>query len=326
MKGIVTMMRKVASCLLTVGLLLAACGSAFAETRTISWSPVTQYTDNAAIPVGESVSYTVYWTGDGTLAPASLRQIAAGLAQTSTTFDPGVQGMTRGATVYFTAKAVLASGASSDLSPAYAWVVPVLAAPPTLSGIAVGGPASVNEGATGSYTATATWSDGSTTTVSPTWSVTTAYATISSAGVLTAAQVSATQSATVTASYASGGVTKSASQAVSIVNVPATLSSITVSGPSSVEEGATGSFTATATWSDGTTTSVSPAWSVTTAYATISSAGVLTAAQVAANQSVTVSASYTSGGVTKSASQAVSIVNVPSKSPAPPDQLKIGPA
>jgi len=70
---------------------------------------------------------------------------------------------------------------------------------------------------------------------------------------------------TVTASYISGGVTRSASRSVTIVNVAATLSGIAVTGPSSVNEGATGSYVATGTWSDGSTSNVTSlaTWSTT---------------------------------------------------------------
>ena len=44
---------------------------------------------------------------------------------------------------------------------------------------------------------------------------------------------------------------------VTIVNVAATLTSIAVSGPSSVNEGATGTYTATGTWDNGTTAAIS---------------------------------------------------------------------
>ena len=155
---------------------------AFAETRTISWAPVTTYTDGTPIEAGKTVSYSAYWTTDPGLG--SLHTIGTSLATTSTTFDPDVQGMTRGGTVYFTAKAVLNTGEESVLSPAYAWVVPVVTPPPpppaTLTGIAVSGPSSVNEGGTGTYTATGTWDNGTTASISPTWSENSSYATISS--------------------------------------------------------------------------------------------------------------------------------------------------
>ena len=88
------------------------------------------------------------------------------------------------------------------------------------------------------------------------------------------------------------------------------LSSLMVTGASSVQAGTTSAYTATATFRDGSskTVTATSAWSVSSSAATISSSGVLTAAQVTTNQSVTVSASYTSGGVTKRASMSVAIV------------------
>ena len=120
-------MNKVASCFLWVGILATLSFPAFAETRTISWGAVTTYTDGTPIATG-NVSYTAYWTTDPGLG--SLRTIGASLATTSTTFDPDVQGMTRGGTVYFTTKAVLSTGEASALSPAFAWVVPSSTTPP----------------------------------------------------------------------------------------------------------------------------------------------------------------------------------------------------
>ena len=77
---------------------------------------------------------------------------------------------------------------------------------------------------------------------------------------------------------------------VTIVDVPAVLTGVTVSGPSSVNEGATGTYTATGTWDNGTTAAITPTWSENSSYATISSGGVLTASAVTANQTVTVTA------------------------------------
>jgi len=234
-------MKRFASYLLWVGILATLAIPAFAETRTISWDPVTTYTDGTPIEAGKTVSYSAYWTTDPGLG--SLHTIGTSLAATSTTFDPDVQGMTRGGTVYFTAKAVLNTGEASAFSPAYSWVVPVVTPPVvTLTGVTVSGPSSVIEGGTGTYTATATWSDGTNTSVTPAWSVSpTTYASISSGGVLTASAVTSNQTATVTASYTSGGVTKTATRAVTIVNVPATApaapKNIGISGP--VSSGAT---------------------------------------------------------------------------------------
>ena len=92
-------MKKVASCFLWVGILAALAIPAFAETRTISWDPVTTYTDSTPIEVGKTITYSAYWTTDPGLG--TLRTIGTSLSTTSATFDPTVQGMTRGGTVYF---------------------------------------------------------------------------------------------------------------------------------------------------------------------------------------------------------------------------------
>jgi hypothetical protein len=116
-----TMIRFLPRLLMTIAILLASIPCAFAETRTISWDPVTDYTDGTPIEAGKTINYTAYWTTDPGLG--SLHTIGTSLAMTSTVFDPDVQGMTRGGTVYFTAKAVLSTGEVSELSHAYAWVV-----------------------------------------------------------------------------------------------------------------------------------------------------------------------------------------------------------
>ena len=297
-------MKKVAKYVLWIGILAALATPAFAETRTISWDPVTTYTDTTPIEVGKTITYSAYWTTDSALSLASLHTIGTSLNTTSATFDPTVQGMTRGGTVYFTAKAVLNTGEESALSPAFAWVVPPVTPPPAvLTSVTVSGPSSVNEGGTGTYTATGTWDNGTTAAISPTWSENSTYASISSGGVLTASAVTSNQAVTVTASY--GG--KTGTLSVTIVDVAATLTSIAISGPSSVNEGGTGTYTATATWSDGTTTSVTPTWS--TSLGTISAGGLFTAPTVTANQTATIGASYTSG-VTRTASASVTVVNV----------------
>jgi hypothetical protein len=89
-----------------------------------------------------------------------------------------------------------------------------------LSALAIAGPASVNENSTASYIATASYSDGSTATVtaSASWSEDSPYATIS-AGVLTAGAVTGNQAVTVSVSHSAGGITKTSSLAVTIVDL-----------------------------------------------------------------------------------------------------------
>ena len=86
--------------------------------------------------------------------------------------------------------------------------------------------------------------------------------------------------------------------------VKPTLSSITISGVSSLTSGQSAQFSCEATYSDGSKKAVSPSWSIARAgqsYATITSAGLVSAKDVSAQQTVTVQASYTEDGVTKNA-------------------------
>jgi hypothetical protein len=204
------------------------------------------------------------------------------------------------------------SGREPNAKLAYAYLIESGAPIKTLSGLTINGPSSIEENSSGTYTATAAWSDGSTSTVTPLWSENSTYATISSGGVMTTLAVTADQSVTVSAGYTSGGITKTASKSVNITDVPLVknLSGLTINGPASINESSSGTYTATAAWSDGSTSTVTPLWSENSTYATISSGGVVTALAVTADQSVTVSAGYTSGGVTKTASKSVSITDV----------------
>ena len=115
-----------------------------------------------------------------------------------------------------------------------------------------------------------------------------------------------------------GNATRSVSLAVS---APAgVLTGLTIGSPSTVPENSSASYTAMASWSDGSTSDVtaSAGWSVDpTAYASIS-AGVLETSEVPGDQTVTVSASYSSGVVTETADIIVTIVDVPGDDPPPP--------
>jgi len=104
----------------------------------------------------------------------------------------------------------------------------VNAAAVTLSSIAITGAASVNEGSTAQYAATATWSDGTTTNITSlaTWS--TNLGTISAAGLFSAPSVTANQTATLGASYTSGGTTRTTSVSVTVANVTATTGAVTI--------------------------------------------------------------------------------------------------
>jgi hypothetical protein len=214
---------------------LALPGLSKAETRTITWSAVTTYNDGT--PIESNITYNFYWTSDAGLSIGSLRPLVSSVGQTTGTFDPDILGMPRGTTVYFAGEVVVSTGEKSSLSPAYPWAVPppVQSSLPGLSELFIGCPSSLNEGESGVCTATALWSDGAMTPVSPTWSGGSPYASIGSDGVLTTTAVSGDQSVTVTADYTSAGVTRTASAKVmiadlSVVTIMAPLD-VNVSGP-----------------------------------------------------------------------------------------------
>ena len=180
----------------------------------------------------------------------------------------------------------------------------------SLTALTISGPESVNENSSASYSATASWSDGSSSTVTPTWGEDSAFASISPEGLLTTTGVAGNQTVTITASYTSGIVTKTANKSVTIVNIPPTLTGLTINGPSTVNENSSASHSATASWNDGSSSTVTPTWSEDSAFASISAEGLLTTTAVAGNQTVTITASYTAGDVTKTATKTVTIAEL----------------
>ena len=92
-----------------------------------------------------------------------------------------------------------------------------------------------------------------------------------------------------------------------------TLTSLSINGPPSMAEYGTATYTTTANWSDDTTSTVTPTWSVNSQVVEISTGGVLSCqGGVASDQSVVVSATYSAGGSTKTATINVTITHVPS--------------
>jgi Peptidase_C39 like family len=101
---------------------------------------------------------------------------------------------------------------------------------------------------------------------------------------------------------------------VSIVNLQAvtpTLTGLTISGPTIVPEKSRASYSAALTLSDGSTISVTPVWHENSSYTRISGDGILIASSVPSNQTLVISASYTSGGTTVSDTHPVTVENVP---------------
>ena len=176
----------------------------------------------------------------------------------------------------------------------------------TLNSVSVTCPTNVNENSSASCSAVASFSDGSTASSGFIWSENSAYASInSSSGTLTTSAVSSEQNVTVTATYSYNNSSKSATKAVTIKDVPTAkvLSSLgSDCPPNVVTEGGSVNCQARAYYTDGTNEDVTnrATWSENSNYASIDTSGKLTTTNVTGDQTVTVTASFTSGGVTKS--------------------------
>ena len=107
-------------------------------------------------------------------------------------------------------------------------------------------------------------------------------------------------------------------------STPTILSSISIGGSDFVSENNSTGFVATATFNNNTTQTVTGNvnWSENSVYAGIDSSGVLTASEVTEDTSVVIEASYTIGGVTKTASKVLTIIDVPASN-LPPDTPNI---
>ena len=123
------------------------------------------------------------------------------------------------------------------------------------------------------------------------------------------------------------GYSSEVSYQPSVAPVTPTLSSLSISGNGSLIENSNASYTATATFSDGSAQIVSngATWSDNSSYADISNSGSLSASEVPADTSVTIQASYTTGGVTRTATKVITIVNVPPSNLAPDTPVIITP-
>jgi len=189
---------------------------------------------------------------------------------------------------------------------------PPSVAPP--SSLSLTAPASLQSSGRATLTATATYTDGASRAVSATWtSSDAALATVSSSGVLSAGSVTVDTPVTLTATYAENGVTVSASATVTISAAPAALAGIAVSGSGSVQSGGQVLFRVTATYSDGSSRQVTASsWTVSNAaLGSVNSRGVLTVGTVTTDTALTVTASYTESGVSRSASASVTVSATP---------------
>jgi len=259
-----------------------------------------------SVPEGGSAQYNaIVVYSDGSIVPVTPSWGASGPASISSSgfLNAGSVSSDTAATVTATY-----SGFSTLF-----YNITVVNVAPVFSYLSVSGPASMNENSSSQFTASAVFSDGSSESVSPNWSVSSGPGNISSAGVLTIGSVNGNTTTTVSANYTLGSIAHSADQAVSIVYLspPPTFTSLSINGPGSVKESTSAQYTATEWFSDGSSQIVIPTWSVNTPGAGISTFGLLTVGQVSSNTVVPIYASYTDGN-TLNATNNVTVVNIPS--------------
>jgi hypothetical protein len=256
----------------------------------LSW---TASTDNVGV-----TGYKVYRNGVLVGSPAGTGYSDTGLAA-STGYS-------------YTVSACDAAGNCSARSTTVSAITQ--AAPITPSSLSFTTPATLQSSGRVQLSATASYSNSTSKVVTPTWtSSNPAAATVSSTGVLSAGSVSVDTPLTLTASYTENGVTVGASQTVTISAAPATLAAILMSGSSSVQSGGQVLFKVTAAYSDGSSRQVTASgWTLSNAaLGSVNSRGVLAAGSVTADIPLTVTASYSEGGVNRSASASVTISAIP---------------
>lgn len=210
-------------------------------------------------------------------------------------------------------RGTLAVGSSSGSSSTGSGSTPPPPPPPVpLIGLVLSCPSLVVSGSSVSCSATGRYNDGSTHTVSSaTLSVSDATVASVSGSVLTAKTVGTNTPLTVTASYTENGVTQTASWVlmVSVKSAVAQLANLLIGGSDSVDAGKTETYSADAIYADGSTKPQSDiTWTVTGSAASVDDNGALTAlATQATDTTVTLNASYTENGVTKTAKKSVAI-------------------
>lgn len=173
---------------------------------------------------------------------------------------------------------------------------------PSFDSLTITGAATVEEGNTAQFTATANFSDSSTETVSATWSIVSGGSggSIDANGLFTANQVTGDVTVTIQADYTHtpSGVSQTDQHSFDVTDqtVAVTVTSIAISGPTSVDQENTANYQVTATYSDTSTAIVTPdSWSVPVGLGTINASGQLTALDVTGDQTGNVHAEYDPG-------------------------------
>ncbi|QYW04145.1 hypothetical protein pEaSNUABM46_00161 [Erwinia phage pEa_SNUABM_46] len=186
-----------------------------------------------------------------------------------------------------------------------------------VTALAIQGANTIRSGESANYTFLATYSDGHTRTVDPLTFTADRLDIVTIVNkTVTAGTVTADVPVVLSASYKEGTHTVNATLNLTVVNVVPVvdLTKIQIIGPSSVQEKTQTGYTVLATYSDGHTETVSPnefRLQATNQYATFDNSTLTVGAVPVATSSVTIYASYTENGITKTATLPVSIVGNP---------------
>lgn len=183
-----------------------------------------------------------------------------------------------------------------------------------LTGLQIQGPGELLKGAAAqTYLVVAEYSNGDTNLVNPqTFTSSNPQAGNFVAGVLTPQNTLAgNKTTTLSASFTSGGVTKTSTLDVLVRDTDVYPDSITISGAANVNQGTTSDYTLSVHYTDGTTaTKSAQSWSMEdSTYATVSVSGRLTAKAlvVPGDKAVVLKATYTEKGVTLNAQKAITV-------------------
>ena len=195
--------------------------------------------------------------------------------------------------------------------------IAVLGGPSRVASLKISGPDTVTEGSSCRLTATATYTDGSTSDVTQNtvWSVQSGPGTINASGVYLAPHVAADTDAVVVGSFKERGILVEASKPLRIINqISRTPEALTVTGPQIVDEGGSASYTLTVSYDDGSSAQMTNQahWSIINGPGSIQSGVYQAPEQVSSNTAVTIGVSYTEDFVTLETDKQITVVDLPS--------------
>lgn len=172
------------------------------------------------------------------------------------------------------------------------------------------GPAVMQGGGRLDLMANALYEDGSTRTITPTWtSSNPAAAVVGNTGVIYAGYVNNDTPVTVTARYSENGVAVAATLQVKILASRAVPASLTITGPENLQANGRAQLMASAAYADDSRRPVMPrTWSISDpALGAVDGRGFLKVGGVTSDTPLTVTATHTEGGTTVTASHTLTI-------------------